>query len=94
MIKVNEYFQGTVKSLGFENSKGRQTVGVMAAGDYEFGTGAPERMTLIAGRWSLQLPGESTFREYAIGQTVSIPGNSKFKLEIAEDSAYFCEYAG
>jgi len=92
MIKVNEYFNGTVKSLGCENSQGKVTVGIMEAGDFEFGTGAPEKMTLLFGKWDIKLPGETTFKSYAKGVTVCIPGNSKFQLKIAEQSAYLCEY--
>lgn len=36
MFNVNEYFNGNVKSLGFEDKKGAVTIGVMAAGEYEF----------------------------------------------------------
>ena len=33
MFNVNEYFDGKVKSLGFENKEGAVTIGVMAAGE-------------------------------------------------------------
>ena len=92
MIPVNEYFDGKVKSLSFTPVEGKATVGVMAAGEYEFGTGAPEKMTLIRGEWSLQLPGSSEFVPFAEGVTAKIPGDSKFQLHIARDSAYLCEY--
>lgn len=92
MIPVNEYFDGKVKSLSFTPVEGKATVGVMAAGEYEFGTGAPEKMTLIRGEWSLQLPGSTEFVPFAEGVTANIPGDSKFKLRIARDSAYLCEY--
>jgi len=92
MIKVNEYFNGTVKSLGFENSQGKATVGIMEAGEFEFGTGAPEKMTLISGKWEIKLPGETVFKNYAQGFTVNVPGNSKFQLKIAEQSAYLCQF--
>ncbi len=92
MISVNEYFEGKVKSLSFQPVAGKATVGVMAPGEYEFGTGAPEKMTLIRGDWSLQLPGSNEFVPFAEGVTVDVPGDSKFKLRIARDSAYLCEY--
>ena len=41
MFKVNAYFDGKVKSLGFQGESSAATVGVMAAGEYEFGTGSP-----------------------------------------------------
>lgn len=92
MIKVNEYFNATVKSLGFENTAGKATVGVMETGEFEFGTAAPEKMTLISGTWEIKLPGETGFRAYGKGITVNIPGESKFQLKILEQSAYLCEF--
>ena len=37
MFKVNEYFDGTVKSIAFGTAEGPATIGVMAPGEYEFG---------------------------------------------------------
>ena len=92
MIKINEYFHGTVKSLGVENTAGKATVGVMDVGEYEFGTAAPEKMTLITGTWEIKLPGETSFQSYAKSITVHVPGNSKFQLKVTEQSAYLCEF--
>lgn len=36
MLKVNEYFGGTVKSIALENAEGVATIGVMEDGEYEF----------------------------------------------------------
>jgi uncharacterized protein YaiE (UPF0345 family) len=93
MVKVNEYFEGKVKSLSVENTAGKQTVGVMLAGEYEFGTGSAEEMTLISGQWELRIPGvEGGFKEYAVGVTAHIPANAKFQLKILETSAYLCRF--
>ena len=54
-MDVNEYFDGAVKSIGFENSEGRITAGVMQAGDYEFGTSEPERMKITSGTLAAKL---------------------------------------
>lgn len=41
MLQSNEYFDGKVKSIGFTSSStGRASVGVMAEGEYTFGTAA------------------------------------------------------
>ena len=48
MLKVNEYFDGNVKSIGFEQKGDKATVGVMEAGHYQFNTAAPERMADVA----------------------------------------------
>ena len=38
MFKVNEYFDAKVASIAFQADTKPATVGVMAPGDYEFGT--------------------------------------------------------
>gem|GEM_PF-6531937 len=42
MITTNEYFDAQVKSLGYSTASGNSTIGVMEAGDYEFGTSSHE----------------------------------------------------
>lgn len=42
MFKTNEYFDGKVKSLAFNNIEGDVTIGVMAPGEFEFGTSTVE----------------------------------------------------
>ncbi|SUI03799.1 UPF0345 protein Bcep1808_5077 [Salmonella enterica subsp. indica] len=50
MLQSNEYFSGKVKSIGFTSSStGRASVGVMAEGEYTFGTAEPEEMTVVSG---------------------------------------------
>lgn len=92
MFKVNEYFNGTVKSLGFTNSDGKATVGVMAKGEYEFGTSTVEEMTLVSGKWTILLPDSTKWIAPGKGETFTVPKDSKFKLKIEEDSAYLCIY--
>jgi hypothetical protein len=92
-IQVNEYFEGKVKSLKLSNSAGNQTVGVLLAGEYEFGTGSPEEMTLVSGRWELQIPGVAGgFKAYGPGVTANIPGTTKFQVRALETSAYLCRF--
>ncbi|MCG8707160.1 pyrimidine/purine nucleoside phosphorylase [Brenneria sp. 4F2] len=93
MLNVNEYFAGKVKSIGFESdSVGRASVGVMAAGEYTFGTGQPEAMTVISGALKVLLPGETDWRLFAAGESFSVPAQSEFNLEVAETTSYLCQY--
>jgi len=62
MLKVNEYFGGNVKSIAVENEEGVATVGVMEAGEYEFGTSTIEIMTITGGTLDVMLPGESQWK--------------------------------
>jgi uncharacterized protein YaiE (UPF0345 family) len=93
MLKVNEYFAGTVKSISFDSSStGSASVGVMAAGEYTFGTGKPEVMTVVSGALNVLLPGKSEWQVFSAGETFSVPGNSEFNLKVAEATSYLCQY--
>ncbi|MBE0667086.1 MAG: pyrimidine/purine nucleoside phosphorylase [Bacteroidales bacterium] len=92
MISVNEYFDGNVKSMGLENEEGRATVGVMAPGEYEFGTSTVEYMTVISGSMTVLLPGETKWKTYKPFQTFMVPKDTNFSLRLEEASAYKCLY--
>ena len=93
MFNVNEYFDGKVKSLAYTVDDKPATLGVMAKGEYEFGTSTVEYMTLISGKMSVKLPGESTWRDIGINETFTVDANVKFQVKLAEDSGYLCLYA-
>lgn len=59
MIKENTYFEGGVKSLGFNQQDGDSSVGVMVPGEYTFGTGAAEKMTVIKGMLTIKRADEA-----------------------------------
>ncbi len=92
MIKVNEYFEGKVKSLGFESEDSRFTAGVILAGEYTFDTGQEEHFTITVGRLEIQLPGKK-WKTMKDGETVVIPPSSKFNLKVAQPVSYVCRYA-
>ena len=92
MVQVNEYFNGKVKSLTVTIPGGKQTVGVMEAGEYEFGTGTKEIMHVISGALTVKLPGHNEWEAFAAGTKFEVPANSKFHLKVVADAAYLCEY--
>ena len=92
MLKVNEYFDGNVKSISFESPTLPASVGVMAPGEYEFGTSQKETMTVVSGELVVCLPGESEFRSYPAGEHFVVEANQKFQLKVATDTAYLCTY--
>ncbi|MFF9149010.1 pyrimidine/purine nucleoside phosphorylase [Streptomyces sp. NPDC014861] len=92
MFTVNEYFDGTVKSIAFAQEEGRATIGVMAPGTYEFGTAAPETMHVVSGALTVLLPGSDDWHTFAAGERFEVPGDSSFQLRVAVETAYLCEY--
>ncbi len=92
MFKVNEYFEGNVKSIGFQTSEAPATVGVMAPGHYEFGTSQKEIMTVISGLLTVKLPGSTEWQDFGKNQTFTVEANQKFQLKVKEDTSYLCLY--
>lgn len=92
MFKVNQYFDGKVASIAFAGEQLPATVGVMAPGDYEFGTSQHEVMTVISGALTVKLPGNDSWQTFESGQAFNVPANSKFQLQVKQDTAYLCTY--
>jgi len=92
MFAVNEYFDGKVKSLAFTDNGKKVTMGVMAAGEYTFNTGAKEVMKVVTGSMDVKLPGASAFVTYKAGQEYNVPEKSAFDLKIKSDVSYLCYY--
>ena len=93
MFKVNEYFDGKVKSIAFAGDELPATVGVMAAGEYEFGTSQHEVMTIISGELEVLLPNQTSWQTFHQGQQFAIAAEQKFQLKVKRDTAYLCTYA-
>src|SRR3954468_20001269 len=90
ITKANIYFDGKVVShtvLGTDGAK--KTLGLIYPGSYHFGTGAPERMEIVAGNCRVTLDGATAPRDYPAGTFFDVPGKSGFTIEV---SAGLCEY--
>jgi uncharacterized protein YaiE (UPF0345 family) len=92
MIKENVYFEGNVKSLAFEQDGASSSVGVMAAGEYTFGTAAPERMSVISGALTIKRADDQDWITFSAGESFDVIGNSSFDLKVEKSTAYLCEY--
>lgn len=92
MFNVNEYFDGKVKSIAFQTATLPATVGVMAPGEYEFGTSQKEVMTVVSGALTVKLPGASDWQTFNAGEHFIVAANEKFQLQVAVDTAYLCTY--
>ncbi|MEI6124420.1 MAG: pyrimidine/purine nucleoside phosphorylase [Bacteroidota bacterium] len=92
MFKVNEYFEGKVTSLAFETREGKATIGVIATGEYEFGTSTIEYMTVTSGAMDVMIENETGWKTYKEFETFVVVANSKFKMRVKEDTSYRCFY--
>jgi uncharacterized protein YaiE (UPF0345 family) len=82
MFKINQYFDGQVASIAFQTATLPATVGVMAVGEFEFGTSQKETMTVVSSDW----------KTYHAGDLFVVAANEKFQLKVAEETAYLCTY--
>lgn len=92
MISENQYFNGNVKSLGYETSDGKSTVGIINPGEYEFGTAQKEIMHVIEGELSALLPKSIEWQKFPAGTSFEVPANSSFKVKTEIQTAYLCQY--
>lgn len=88
--KANVYFDGGVVSHTVLFTDGtKKTLGLIRAGTYHFGTGAPERMEIVAGSCRVTLDGGTNAATYAAGSAFDVPGQSGFTIVV---DAGLCEY--
>ncbi len=92
MFKTNEYFDGKVKSIAFETVDGPATIGVMAEGEYEFGTSTKEVMSVTSGQLNVKLPGSEEWVVYQAGDSFVVGKGLSFAVRAIGQTAYLCLY--
>ena len=92
MLPVNEYFDGKVTSIGFQTETLPATVGVMAIGEYEFGTSQKETMSVVSGALTVKLPGSEEWETFPAGESFIVEANETFYLKVEVETAYLCTY--
>lgn len=91
MIKLNEYFGGQVKSLGFELDCTPYTVGVILAGSYTFNTEKIEHLQIVTGEIDIK-PAGGSWQKLKKGEATVIPAGISFDLTLKNPAAYICAY--
>jgi uncharacterized protein YaiE (UPF0345 family) len=92
MFKINQYFDGKVASIAFQTATLPATVGVMAVGEFKFGTTQKETMTVVSGALTVKLPGSGDWKTVNAGDHFIVAANEKFQLRVAQETAYLCTY--
>ena len=90
LAKANVYFEGKVVShtLVFPDGE-KKTLGLIYPGAFHFGTGAAERMEIVAGQCRVKLDCATAWNDYSGDQAFEVPANSGFDIQVAEG---ICEY--
>jgi len=91
MIKVNEYFNGSLKSLESSIDGKRFTVGIFLPGHYPVTTGAEEHVTVTVGSIEVQVPGEEC-KTLQRGETIVLPPKSDVRFLVRKPASYICFY--
>ena len=92
MLKVDEYFDGNIKSIAFKTDTLPATVGVMVPGDYVFNTADKEEMIVVSGALTIKLAGDNEFTTYKTGESFKVDANSTFDIKVETETAYLCLY--
>jgi uncharacterized protein YaiE (UPF0345 family) len=92
MFKINQYFHGQVASIAFQTATLPATVGVMAAGEFEFATSQKETVTVVSGALTVKLPGSSEWQTFSANDHFIVQANERFQLRVVEETAYLCTY--
>lgn len=92
MITENTYFNGNVKSLGYETTEGKSTIGIINPGEYEFATADKEIMHVVEGKLSALLPDQTDWLHFETGNSFEVQANSRFKVKTEVPTAYLCQY--
>ncbi len=91
--RANVYFDGKcVSHTVFFPDGTRKTLGVILPCALNFGTDAPELMEVQAGKCRVKLDGSSEWQTYGAGESFSVPGKSRFDIEVLETLDYICSY--
>lgn len=93
VTKANVYFNGNVVShtvLFADGSK--KTLGLIYPGTYHFGTGAAERMEIVAGQCVVTLDGKTDFSSYSSDQYFDVVANSGFTIQVSALCEYICSF--
>ncbi|HZZ11874.1 MAG TPA: pyrimidine/purine nucleoside phosphorylase [Paraburkholderia sp.] len=91
--RANVYFDGKCVSHTVLFADGtRKTLGVILPGALNFGTDAPELMEVQAGQCRIRLEGTDEWKTYNAGESFSVPGKSRFDIDVVETLDYVCSY--
>ena len=92
--QANVYFDGKCISHGVLLADGtKKSVGVILPASLTFNTGAAEIMECVAGACEYKLADSDKWVQSSVGQSFSVPGNSKFDIRVAEAYHYICHFA-
>ena len=92
MIVISEYFDGAVKSLGYDSKDGESSIGIIEEGEYKFGTSMHETMIVLEGELEVLLPESAIWKTFTNGQSFEVSANQSFTVRSGMQTSYLCKY--
>lgn len=92
MIVINEYFEGAVKSLGYDSKDGKSSIGIIEEGEYKFGTSMHETIIILEGELEVLLPKSAIWKTFTNGQRFEVYANQSFTVRSGIQTSYLCKY--
>jgi uncharacterized protein YaiE (UPF0345 family) len=90
---ANVYFDGKVTSRSMVMADGAKvSLGIMAVGDYEFGTADKVILEILSGELEVLLKGSEQWQSITGGQRFEVPADSSFQLKVNTMVDYCCWY--
>ncbi len=91
--KANIYDGGKVTSRTITTDKGEmKTLGIMQPGIYRFNTQAAEVIDVLQGRCRVKLANSQNWEDFEAGESIEIPENSHFEIDVSELLDYICHF--
>ncbi len=91
--QANVYFDGKCVSHGITLADGtKKSVGVILPATLTFNTGAAEIMECVGGACEYKLAGSEVWVKSSVGESFSIPAQSKFDIRVTEAYHYICHF--
>jgi uncharacterized protein YaiE (UPF0345 family) len=91
--QANVYFDGKCVSHGITLADGtKKSVGVILPATLTFSTGAAEIMECVGGACEYKLAGSEVWVKSSVGESFSIPAQSKFDIRVTEAYHYICHF--
>ena len=92
MYELRKYHGDKVMSLTYDDSEQSFSVGIIAPGEYQFGSLKKEIFTVTSGKIGFWVESDEGWTTCNITESFTIPEHKNFKLTVIETSSYICFY--
>jgi len=92
MYELRKYHGDKVMSLTYDDKMQSFSVGIIAPGEYQFGSLKKEIFTVTSGKIGFWVEDEEGWTTCNTGEEFNIPEHKNFKLTVIETSSYICFY--